>query len=242
MGTLTFTQLQAEIQAGLGGRTDLSARLPTFVNLAQQRLSRIFDFDEMDIIATTTINNTGNNNDKFIVLPNLRDIYSLRLVDNAVGGPGTGSQARKLQQVHHRKWDKLIPYPEWYSRGKPTHYMVWGQFVELWRLPDFKYTVYLRYTKWPTPLSLGTDLSDFNMKDELLIELAIIYAYRSLGRMEDAIKHQFMFGELWKEFRDINPKNPDLDLVPGPGITEIDPTSTGNYWANPFITTVSGGL
>lgn len=239
MGTLTFTQLQAEVQAGLGGRTDLSARLPTFINLAQQRLSRIFDFDEMDVIATTVISNTASVNDKFIILPQLREIYSLRLVDNITG---TGSQARKLQQVHHRKWDKLIPYPEWYSRGKPTHYMVWGQFVELWRLPDFNYTIYLRYTKWPTPLVAAGDFSDFNMKDELLIELSLVYAYRSLGRMEDAFKHQVMFGKLWDEYAYPNMKNPDIDIVPGPGVAELDPTTTGNYWANPFIQSTGGML
>src|SRR3990167_8565002 len=59
MGTLTFTELQDEVRSALGGRTDLNARLPRALNIAQQRLARIHDFDEMETLTTTTFGFAG---------------------------------------------------------------------------------------------------------------------------------------------------------------------------------------
>jgi hypothetical protein len=224
MGTLTFTELQDEVRAGLGGRTDLNARLGRFLNLAQQRLARMHDFDEMETISTTTINNTGSDDDRYISLPNLREVYSIVVIDE--------SRSRKLKQISPRRWDRMLPLPQYHSRDIPSIYTVWGSVVEVFQLPEKEYSVRMRWTKWPTDLSAGSATSEFNQKDELLIELAISYAYRSLGKPDESAKHEGVARRLFSEAEDIDREKPDLDQV-GDARTgsEVQPQ---DYWRDPF--------
>jgi len=83
MGTLTFTELQDEVRSALGGRTDLNARLPRALNIAQQRLARIHDFDEMETLTTTTFGFAGTTADRFLALPSKREVFSIILLDGA---------------------------------------------------------------------------------------------------------------------------------------------------------------
>lgn len=233
MGTLTLTELQDEVRSGMGGRVDLNTRLTRFLNLAQQRLARMHDFDEMETTSTVSLSNTGAATDGDITLPTLRELHSIRVED--------GSRSRKLVQKSPRWWDKMLPMPDYHSRDIPSIYTIWNNTVFVFPLPEKSYTnlVRLRWTKWPTALSVGATPSEFREKDELLIELAISYAYRSLGNPEEAAKHEAIVRRLFNEADTIDRDKPDLEQVGD--ASQGSQTAPQDYWRDPFVRSVDGG-
>lgn len=221
MGTLTFVELQDEVRSFLGGRTDLDSRLPRALNIAQQRLARIHDFDEMETLSTITINNTATSADRFISLANKREVYSIIRLE--------GAQSRKLKQRTTRFWDTRVPMPEYWARNRPLEYVLWNNQAEIWPMPNVTYSIRVRWTKWPTDLT-GSATSEFLQKDDILIELAVIYLLNSLGKEEDAAKHVSVLNTLLSEAIGIDDTKPDLD---------IEPSNNGAFvnepWNNPFI-------
>lgn len=222
MGTLTFTELQDEVRSALGGRTDLNARLPRAINLAQERLARIHDFDEMETISTTAISNTGSDDDRFLTLPAKREVFSIIRLD--------GAQSKKLKQRTTRFWDSRIPMPEYWTRNRPEEYVLWGDKAEIWPMPNAAYSIRIRWSKWPTALVTGSSTSEFLQKDEILIELALIYLLNSLGKEQDADKHKNTVATLLAEAINNDDTKPDLDIEPGHGGVLI-----GDPWVNPFV-------
>lgn len=231
MGTLTFTQLQDEVRASLGNRTDLDTRLPRIVNLAQQRLARMHDFDEMEVISTTTVANTGSDNDRFLTLPTVRDVYSIVLLD--------GANSRRINGRTVQFMDSLLPKPEYWSRDRPTDYVVWGNTLEFFPMPNATYTLRMRWTQWPSDLVAGTDISQFNQKDEILVELSLVYAYRSLGKEEEAAKHERTLTQLFTESSRMDAAKPDIQITPGTATPGLGTGMGNEYWNNPFVK--SGG-
>ena len=229
MGTLTYTQLQNEVRFGLGGRTDLDSRLPYLINLAQQRLARIHDYDEMEVTLTTTVGNTGSNNDRFLTLPSKREVYSIVLLD--------GANSRKLIQRTPQFWDRRLPMPEYWARDRVQDYIIWNNTVEMWPMPDQTYTLRIRYTQWPADLVNPTDVSSFLQKDEILIELTLVYCFNNLGKTDDAIKHSNMVRMLMMEAQAKDDTKPDLNILPSASDAQVlqDGGLGSTPWINPFI-------
>jgi hypothetical protein len=229
MGTLTYTELQNEVRFGLGGRTDLDSRLPSIINLAQQRLARIHDYDEMEVISTTTVNNTGSTNDKYLTLPNKREVFSIVLLD--------GASSRKLIQRTPQFWDRRIPMPEYWARDRVQDYIIWGQTVELWPLPNATYTLRMRWSQWPQDLVASTDTSQFLQKDEILVELALVYCFNSLGKEDDARKHSANVSMLMLEAQQKDDTHPDLNILPSASDAQViqDGGLGSTPWLDPFI-------
>ncbi len=184
---LTVDQLKTEIRSAFGGRTDFDTRLDIILGLAQRMLARMHDFDELRGRATINTAVTGNAaNDKIIALTTLylgglsqtlRKIYDIRLF-------ATGGQSRKLTKIMPRRWDKLVPESEYYSRGKPTHYVQWKRDeIELWRVPDAVYTMHFRYFNWPAAIGAGGTFLTLENVDDLLINLACSYLALSVGHL-----------------------------------------------------------
>src|SRR6185437_1040512 len=97
MGTLTLTQLAAEVQAGLGNRTDFTlaaSRTVPILNIAQTRLSRAYDWMELqNFVDLVTSFTSTPASDKLLVLPNtVKNINTIILYDSS--SPTT--QTRKL--------------------------------------------------------------------------------------------------------------------------------------------------
>ena len=230
MGTLTNTELQDEIRYNLGNRTDLDTRLQRFLNLAQIRVARLHDFDELKALMTNTTNYVDDSTDKFLVVPTrLRKVFSLRLID--------GSNSRKLDMVTPRMWDRVIPKPDYYSRGRPSKFVRWGDNLEFWRVPDAEYDLELRCTLWPTPFSTGSQTSDLDQKDDALIALGTSLAFTSLRRMDKANEHWAIFRSIMKESTGEDVIDPDLEITPGPGSTSSDVGLSKGY-DDPFVRSV----
>src|SRR5688500_4635628 len=141
MGTLTFAELKEEVRAGLLARSDTDLRLGRFVNLAQQRLARMHDFNEMEIISTTLLRNTGEDSDRFLQMPTLREVYSIVLLD--------GANSRKMVGRTPQYMDRFQSMPEYWARSWPVNYCEWGSYIETFPLPQADYYVRMRWTQWP---------------------------------------------------------------------------------------------
>lgn len=234
LGVLTLSELKDEVRHNLGNRTDLDTRLTRFLNLAQQRIARVKDFEELRQITNNTFVITANpTTDKKISFTNLREIYSFRVLAD--------SESVKLRQVSIRQWDKAIPKPEYYSRGTPSHYTIWKRVAELWKVPSQAYPYEVRWTAWPTAFSdsLLTATSDYLNKDELLIALATGIAFDSLSKDDEADRKYKLAGQLFLESLSMESLEPDLEFAPTREIFKGDFTS-GDYWRNPFIMGVDG--
>ena len=226
MGVLTLAELEIEVRAALGGRRDLDTRLKSIINLALQRLARIHDFDEMEVLSTTNIQNTGSDDDKYIILPTKREVYSIVVLDDA--------QSRKLVQRTPQYWDRLISKPEYWSRDIPTDYMIWGNTVELYPLPDATYPIRMRWTKWPTALNASDDVAEFVNKDDVIIELATSYALRTLGKESDADKHESAAKRMLGEAAAMDDSKPDMTITPTLSDAQMVTGQPSEYWRDPF--------
>jgi len=190
MSLLTLAEIKTEITKGLGGRTDLDTRMDNIVDLMQLRLARLKDFDELrQIESVPAVITAVAADDKVITFPTLTDarirkIYSLRRF-----APADETLTGKLIRVLTRKWDETIPEPEFWSRGWPTHYTVWeNNKFELWKVPDIAYTFQIRLSRWPKKVSVTGEGNPIDLEnvDDLIIHLALSYAYWSLGRTDRA--------------------------------------------------------
>jgi len=189
MGDLTRDQLVTEIcdivgksVSGLGtSGTLLSTRVGTYyLNWSQRRIARYYSFHELDVITTTPVTAADTKTYTFSTLGLTRpkDIHSIILVDSA--------NSRRLKRWSYKKFDKRIPDPTTYSTGRPSIYIRYGNQIELFRIPDAVYSMTIRYPQFPTPFTTGSQTSDFENKDELLITAGVMETYLALEEYTDA--------------------------------------------------------
>ena len=64
-----------------------------------------------------------------------------------------GASSRPLKAIYFRLFDQLRPNLRQTTAARPTHYIDYGSYFELYPLPDKAYPMYVRYSKYPTPFS-----------------------------------------------------------------------------------------
>jgi hypothetical protein len=230
VGTLTLSDLKDEVRAGLGGRKDLDTRLTRFLNLAQQRLARLNDFDEMEQISVSVFPYTPAVTDKYLELPGVREVYSFKHIE--------GTFSHKLTQLTQRMWNRVIPAPQEYMRDRPRQYCIWANTLILYPLANkANMPCELWWTKWPTDFndSVLTAVSEYIHKDEILVELALVYAYNSLAKIEDADFHWNRVRPLLLEAVQTDMERPDIEVRPGPSLEQLSNQLPTEYWNDPFI-------
>lgn len=204
---LTGAQIVTEVCDIVGKSTaassvsgaDLQDRVLKYVNWGQKRIARVYSFHELNVnkLTAATVTDiktypleTGTNN---LGLTGVKDIHSIRLIDS--------HNSRKLERWSYRKFDEYYPRPENYATGRPRIYARWGNAIDMFKIPSAAYTLYIRYSKWPTDLTTTTS-SDYSNKDQLLVTAGVMETYlaleeyadakvwweRLLGMMNDAIK------------------------------------------------------
>lgn len=205
---------KSENASALSGAV-LQDRIRTYLNWAQRRLSRVHDFHELNglITTATTVTDlktypliTGTNN---LGLTNLKDIASIRLDDN--------ENSYNLVRWRYRRFDQKYPRPENYTTGRPTIYTRWGANLELFRIPDAAYTLKIRYTKYPTDFTTGSQESDFTNKDQVLFTIGVFETYMQLEEYGDA---KVWLERLYGQLSDVIHAEGDLDWEPesSPGL------------------------
>lgn len=228
-GTLTYTDLADEILKGLGNRTDFAtSRIVRILNISQIRIARAARWEELEqLLERNTDVTADSDQDRMIPIPaNVRDVYSIVLLD--------GSFSRKLTKIQHRTVDRRLPMPHYYERRRPHSYVLWRENFELFPVPDAVYALRARVIMWPTAFT-GTSgqVSDLDQKDDMLIALALSWAFQSLKMIEEANRWWAVYKGLLSDAIDEEVENPDIDILPNPGLKD---TSTGApYYSDPFV-------
>ena len=242
MGVLTLAEFQTEILAGLGNRTEdqsvTAARIVIGLNLAQERINRAYDFSEMAVTALAQMNFTGTPGiDKFMVPPpRTKTIHSFVLLDTSSGVSSMG-QSRKVVEKPWRWFDRQFPAPEWLPPGYPEVYARWGQFIVMAPAPYLQFTAQLRYIQTPLPFVVGetTQVSQYDDKDDILINYTLAYFFKALGRADRATYFEALAKEQLDEAIERDDLRPDIEVsrdIDGLGTGDV---AQGAYWSNPFV-------
>ena len=229
MGTLTLTELKAEITASHGNRTDIASRLTRVLNLSQSRMSRIYKWEELEALVTSKSTAAGS---RYVDLTslNIREILSVVLVD--------GTNSRKLSGRIYRQLDQVSSYPEANPTGKPEVYSYFGKKLELYQVPDAIYTLRIRVSNWPTAFSDASPsaTSDLDNKDDMLIALSNSWLFLTLGKAEDANKWWSIYRQMLASAIAEEGESPDLDVLTGGGAGVGIESATP--WASPFVKSI----
>jgi hypothetical protein len=222
MAGATLTEIMTEIRGNLGGRTDLDAALPGYINEAQLKIARIFDFREM----RRTTSGKCEKNSRFIPVPqNYKSINSLTMI--------VEYQSRKLTKLTPAEYDMMIPNPQILYHYIPTHYMIWEGMINLYPVPDQEYDYAMRYIAWPDKLTEPDDRTGYDGKDDILTAFATARAYKRLKMPEDAA--DFNADAKGALAAAINAAliDPDEDYVNIRNRAFI--AAGGDYWNDPFV-------
>lgn len=243
MGALTLADFKSEILAGLGNRGDLSdSRIVSHLNLAQSRLCRAYDFLELQELTYQLVSFTSTPSvDKIQNLPPLtKTVHSIVLLDD-IGGSSSLANSRKMVEKPWRWFDRKFPVPEFDAPGWPSIYTRWGNKITVWPPPQAAFHFNIRSTNWPTPFVVGTtaQTSDFDNKDDILIDLALSRIFRSLGApgRGQAEEHLQSAIEATKEAITRENTRPDMDT--SRDISDMPTIGSGTYWVDPFIRAIA---
>ena len=238
MGDMTRLQIVTEVAdtcgkalsaASVSGAA-LQTRVQNYVNWGQLRIARTYDYYELNSLTTIPVTvanvkiypfNTGAYN---LGLVRCKDINSIRLIDN--------ENSRKLVRWDYRNFDTHYPRPENFTGGRPKIYTRWGNAIELFRIPDAEYSLVIRYSMFPTPLTSDGQTSDFTNKDQLIVTAGVLETYLALEEYQDA--------EVWLErfkghIEDAKKAESDIDWEPEaePGGSRPEYYS-GEPWIDPY--------
>lgn len=230
MGTLTLDEMKVEVRANLGGRTDLNLLLSTRINLAQKRIARKHDWEELErtkVDANTATDTKSYDVATFVGETNndlIRDIHTIRLI--------SGSESRKLVRCTPAQADESIPYPENSASGKPFWYIWYGNYFEMIKIPNDAYTCYVRWSRYPETLVNGASTSDLKNKDDAIIALTTSWCFSSLKMREEAAHWYNIAKDLISDAKIEDATDRDLTIKSKDELGVKRPM--GSYWNDPF--------
>lgn len=237
---LTRDEFVTEICDVVGKRVSASAvsgatlqtRVRTYLNWGQKRIARFYSFHELNALqdsAATVADikryplTTGTNN---LGLTRPKDISSIRLID--------GEYSRKIVRWSTRRFDTKYPRPENFATARPSIYTRDGNNVEFFKIPNAVYTLHVRYPQWATDFSTGTQNSDFEDKDQLIITTGIFETYFALEEYADAkIWYARFLGQLTDAVR----ASGDIDWEPQAQPDGDEGYNSGEPWIDPYAGT-----
>ena len=207
----------------------LQDRVVTYLNWSQRRIARFYSFSELDVTKETCTTVTSVKNypletgDNTLGLTRPMDIASIRLID--------GANSRVLIRWSQRKFDRVYPRPANYATGRPRIYMRYGDTLELFKIPDAAYTLYVRYPQWPVELTTGAQESSYKDKDQLLVTAGIMETYLALEEYADvAVWYPKFLGQL----KDAVYAEGDVDWEPQAEPFGGAEYSSGEPWIDPY--------
>jgi len=168
----TYTQLQDAVSNWLGGRTDLTSRIPEFITLCEAKLNRELFVRQMETRSTTTADTTDTE-PEFISLPS--DFQSMRRIrlSSVTGKP-------RLIYLNGTQADEAR-YGDDNTSGQPIYFTIMGSEIELIPTPDSNYTIEMVYRKYIPALAS-------NSTNWLLTLAPDIYLYGTLLETAPYIK------------------------------------------------------
>ncbi len=234
MGTLTLANLREEIKAHLADRDDITdAQYNRAINLSQERMARAHDFRELSFSLShlATFSDVPAT-DKFLPFSALalggRDVKKV-LSFIAIDGTNSNKITRKTPQ----QLDALIPSKESWSTSRPHIYTEWRDQFEFWRIPDQAYTYDIRLRTWALDLSVDGTASDFDHKDDIIINLTVSGLFHRVGEYERGGRFFGIFKDMWDDA--VKEELNEPDRVIRPPQNEPSRRASGEYWLDPFV-------
>lgn len=138
MAISTYAELLDAGSNWLGGRTDLTLRLPEFIVLCEAKLNRSLFVRQMETRSTAVVVTT-NTEPEFISLPS--DFQSMRRmrVSSVAGKPSLEFKSG-VQMDEYRFGTSNVS-------GQPRYFTIMGDEIELAPTPDTTYTIEMVYRK-----------------------------------------------------------------------------------------------
>jgi hypothetical protein len=211
MAISTYTNLLDAVANWLGGRTDLTSRIPEFIRLCEAKLNRELFVRQMETRSTTTADTTSTE-PEFISLPT--DFQSMRRVRlSSVTGKPCLEFKSGTQMDEYRFGISNVS-------GQPRYFTIMGTEMELAPTPDANYTIEMVYRKNIPALAT-------NSTNWLLTLAPDVYLYGALLESAPYIKEDERINTWGLGFRTA------LD-----GLNRLGLTSTFN--AGPSVVRISG--
>jgi len=218
---------------GRSGDTAFETRIDTYIYWTMMRIARRHDFKEArkiktDLATTADVKTyeLGGALASDWSITNVKTIHDMRLID--------GANSRILVPKFYETVDANLPRPEQWSTGRPKHYVRWGNYIELIEhIPNDAYTIYIRYTVWPTePSGDSSDLFYSNLDDVISCGTAAI-AFNNIQQFDNALDKGIEAEGNFQLAVYADGYDPDMTFK-GEGFDTKDAV-TGQYWAKPFI-------
>lgn len=163
---MQFSIIQARVKEQLDDRTDLETKIAAWINDTRKDLALEYDFSDLYVESTCTTSASS----AVYALPS----DCLDLLDIWAG-------TKKLARLDLKERDELSETDidaSWIKyqlateqgvndsyQGPPDYYVIKGNEIELWPIPDGSYTLLLKYYAQPTDFTEDADrdrISDFH--------------------------------------------------------------------------------
>jgi len=223
---LTLTQLISRVRDNTGRSnttTTTNARIAGYLNDAQRVLARRWMWRDLMIQYETSLT-TGTY--RYAFPSDMKECLGLRIIDDA--------SSVWLHDRSKRWLDQYEPYPDGRGTAKPAYYCVDGNYFELFPRPDSDYTLYIRFSRWPTEFAT-TQMSatcSIDQADDCLEAFATARLFKSLQLFTEAREWTGEFEVAYRDARIQDAKRPlwtpQPDGVIGAGA--VGPPS--EYWNN----------
>lgn len=150
---------------------------------------------------------------------------------NPIGSLG---QSRKVVEKPWRWFDAHYPAPEWLPAGWPSIYKRFGNIITMVPPPFLQFTAQLSYTEYATPFTVGnlTQVSDYENKDDVIVEYALAWFFKGLGRNDRAVYFEGLAKEQLDEAIEKDDTRPDIEV--SRDIPAVAGQPMGPYWSDPF--------
>ena len=128
--------------------------------------------------------------------------------------------------------DEKVPYTEISGTGRPVYYTIRGRYIELYRIPDAVYSLYIQHSQWPTTLTDDSDETSYLKIDHVIVALSTDMALASLegGGSDWFVRAKQLLGITLEE----EETRPDQWYVAQPfQPTKVGPL--GQYWLSPWV-------
>ena len=226
----TYEEFIRRVMINLQPRVDGTAMLAAreAINDAHYVIACAKDFDDLMVLdkdhADTVDGQKSYHLEDDLKLTRPKDIYSIRLMDE--------DNSRKLAYIPFRELDDKVPYTEQTGEGRPSWYTQRGNSIELYRIPDDAYDLYIQHSQWPTVLSGDDDETDYTNIDFAIVSLSSEMAIASLegGTSNWLQRATSLLGIATNEER----ARPDRFLIAQP-FRATSPGPPGAYWNNPWV-------
>jgi len=138
MAISTYTELKDAGSNWLGGRTDLTSRIPEFITLCEAKLNRLLFVPQMETRSTTTVD-TAHTEPEFISLPS--DFQTMRRVrlSSVTGKPRLQFMTQTQLDDYRYSIDNVS--------DQPVYFTIMGDEIELAPTPNANFTLEMVYRK-----------------------------------------------------------------------------------------------